>query len=168
MPVSATCCALAVSLSRHGDTKGMQDRLEETLASYRESIAIMTRLAAADRNNTAWQRDLAVAYAKASDALGAQDKLEEGLASYRQSLAIMERLAASDVEAFAPRGVFLLAALKPRTRWCDVAANVRRARHKRHSRRLGRDRVGLRGSAAAPLSLCAEPPCPCPIFGGAS
>src|SRR5258706_9460279 len=58
--------------------------------------AIFERLAASDRSNTGWQRDLSVSYDRIGDVLVAQGKLDEALKSYRDSLAIHERLAASD------------------------------------------------------------------------
>jgi tetratricopeptide (TPR) repeat protein len=61
-----------------------------------EGGAIAERLAASDRSNTEWQRDLTVSYNKVGDVLVAQGKLDEALKSYRDSLAIAERLAASD------------------------------------------------------------------------
>jgi hypothetical protein len=38
--------------------------LDEPLKTYRDDLAIVERLAAADRSNTPWQRDLAVSYAR--------------------------------------------------------------------------------------------------------
>ena len=55
-----------------------------------------SRLAASDRSNSGWQRDLSVSYNSIGDVLVAQGKLDEALKSYRDSLAIIERLAASD------------------------------------------------------------------------
>jgi tetratricopeptide (TPR) repeat protein len=63
--------------------------------SYQRSLAIRERLAAADRSNTEWQRDLVASYAKVGDALVAQGKLDDALQRYRLSLAIAERLAAA-------------------------------------------------------------------------
>ena len=53
-------------------------------------------LAATDRSNTEWQRDLSVSYDKVGDVLMAQGKLDEALKAYRDGLAIRERLAATD------------------------------------------------------------------------
>ena len=49
--------------------------------AYRDSLAIAERLAAADRSNTGWQRDLSVSYDKIGDVLVAQGKLDEALKS---------------------------------------------------------------------------------------
>jgi tetratricopeptide (TPR) repeat protein len=57
-------------------------------------VAIRERLAAADRSNTEWQRDLLWSYNKVGEVLAAQGKLEEALKAYRDGLAIRERLAA--------------------------------------------------------------------------
>jgi hypothetical protein len=73
-----------------------QGKLDEALKSYRDSLVIAKRLAASDRSNTGWQRDLSVLYNSIGDVLVAQGKLDEALKSYRDSLAIAERLAASD------------------------------------------------------------------------
>jgi len=59
-------------------------------------LAIAERLAAADRSNMQWQRDLSVSYEKIGDVLMAQGRLEETLKAYRDGLAIRERLAAAD------------------------------------------------------------------------
>jgi hypothetical protein len=37
-----------------------QGKLDEALKSYRDSLAIAERLAAADPSNTRWQRDLSI------------------------------------------------------------------------------------------------------------
>jgi tetratricopeptide (TPR) repeat protein len=73
-----------------------QGKLDEALKSYRDSLAIRERLAASDRSNTGWQRDLSVSNNKVGDVLVAQGKLDEALKSYRDSLAIAERMAAFD------------------------------------------------------------------------
>jgi len=39
-----------------------QGKLEEALKIYRDGLAIRERLAAADRSNTEWQRDLSISY----------------------------------------------------------------------------------------------------------
>jgi len=53
-------------------------------------------LAASDRSNTGWQRDLSVSYIKIGDVLVRQRKFDEALKCYRESLAILERLGTSD------------------------------------------------------------------------
>ena len=73
-----------------------QGKLDEALKAYRDSLAIRERLAAADRSNSGWQRDLSVSYNKVGDVLVAQGKLDDALKAYRDRLAIAERLAAAD------------------------------------------------------------------------
>jgi tetratricopeptide (TPR) repeat protein len=73
-----------------------QGKLEEALKAYRDGLAIAERLAAFDRSNTRWQRDLSVWYNKVGDVLVAQGELDEALKAYRDGLALRERLAASD------------------------------------------------------------------------
>ena len=79
-----------------GDVLVAQGNLDEALKSYRDSLAIVERLAASDRSNSGWQRDLTVSHNRVGDVLVAQGKLDEALKSYRDSLAIVERLATSD------------------------------------------------------------------------
>ena len=79
-----------MSYNKIGDVLVAQGKLDEALKSYRDSLAIVERLAASDRSNTGWQRDLSVSYNKIGDVLVAQGKLDEALKSYRDSLAIIE------------------------------------------------------------------------------
>ena len=73
-----------------------QGKLEEALKAYRDGLAIRERLAAADRSNTQWQRDLSISYNKIGDVLVAQGNLPEALKSFRDGLAIADRLAQAD------------------------------------------------------------------------
>jgi tetratricopeptide (TPR) repeat protein len=73
-----------------------QGRLDDALKVYGDSLAIAERLAAADRSNTDWQRDLSVLYNRVGNVLVAQGKLDEALKAYRDGLAIAEPLAAAD------------------------------------------------------------------------
>jgi hypothetical protein len=59
-------------------------------------MELRERLAADDRGNTEWQRDLSVSNEKVGDVLVAQGKLDEAVKACRNSLAIRERLAALD------------------------------------------------------------------------
>jgi tetratricopeptide (TPR) repeat protein len=86
----------AVGLAGLGDVLMAQGQLDDALKTYRDSLAIRERLAASDRGNTAWQRDLSLSYDKVGDVLVSQGKLDEALKSDQDSLAIRERLAASD------------------------------------------------------------------------
>jgi tetratricopeptide (TPR) repeat protein len=73
-----------------------QGKLDDALKSYRDGRVIVEHLAASDRSNTDWQRDLSLSYNRIGDVLKAQGKHDEALKSYRDSLAITERLAVSD------------------------------------------------------------------------
>src|SRR6202022_1022523 len=73
-----------------------QGKLDEALEAYRDSLAIVDRLIAADRTNTQWQRGLSVCYNRVGNVLLAQGKLEEALKAYRDGLAIAERLVAAN------------------------------------------------------------------------
>ncbi len=85
-----------MSYNSIGNVLVAQGKLDEALDNYRQDLAIVERLAASDRSNTQWQRDLSVSYEKIGDVLVAQGKLDEALGNYRQSLESAERLAASD------------------------------------------------------------------------
>ena len=80
---SARCCRHRASSTR-------------ALKAYRDGLAIAERLAAADRGNTQWQRDLSVSYDNVGNVLAAQGSLDDALKAYRDSLVIRERLAAAD------------------------------------------------------------------------
>jgi hypothetical protein len=47
-----------------------QGKLDDALKAYHDSLAIRERLAAADRSNTGWQRDLSASYEKVGNVLG--------------------------------------------------------------------------------------------------
>jgi tetratricopeptide (TPR) repeat protein len=85
-------CGGLVREGRRG--AGGAGNLEGALKAFRDSLAIAERLAAADRSNTRWQRDLAFSYERVGSVLAAQGKLEEALKAFRDSLAIAERFAA--------------------------------------------------------------------------
>lgn len=87
---------LSVALHAVGDVLRARGQLEEALASYRGSLVIRERLAAADRGNAQWQRDLSAVHNRIGDALESQGKLDAALASYRKSVAICEAMAAAD------------------------------------------------------------------------
>src|ERR1700730_5308087 len=55
-----------------------------------ESLAIRERLAASDRSNTLWQRDLSLSYERIGDVQVDQGKLDDALKSYRDCLVIRE------------------------------------------------------------------------------
>jgi hypothetical protein len=57
---------LSISHIKVGDMLVAQGRRDETLASYRASLAIAERLSVADRSNAGWQRNLAIGRAATS------------------------------------------------------------------------------------------------------
>jgi tetratricopeptide (TPR) repeat protein len=79
-----------------GDALGRQDKLDEALKVYKDSLAIREGLAAADPSNMEWQTNLAHDYDDIGNVLGAQGKLDEALKAYRDGLAIRERLAVAN------------------------------------------------------------------------
>ena len=64
--------------------------------SYRASLVIAERLAAADPSNAQLQRDLSASQEKIGNVLADQGDTEAALAAYQTSLTIAERLAAAD------------------------------------------------------------------------
>ncbi len=85
------------ALTKYLGTEGLEIRSVLTLVQqevYDKSRG--TQLAASDRGNAGWQRNLSVSYDRVGDVQVAQGDLAAALASYEASLAIAERLAASD------------------------------------------------------------------------
>src|SRR5260221_13063723 len=66
------------------------------MVGYRDSMAVVERLAASDRSSPGWRMLLYVSYSSIGGVLVAQGKPDEALKSYRDSMAIFERLADSD------------------------------------------------------------------------
>jgi len=64
-----------VSLEKIGDGKAAQGDLAGALGAYEEGKAIAERLAAADPENSQWQRDLSVSLNKIGDSQAAQGDL---------------------------------------------------------------------------------------------
>ncbi|NQW09139.1 MAG: tetratricopeptide repeat protein, partial [Alphaproteobacteria bacterium] len=73
-----------------------QGELATALDSFRASLTIRERLAAADPGNAGWQRDLSVSHNKIGDVQVTQGDLGAALDSFRASHTIFERLAAVD------------------------------------------------------------------------
>jgi hypothetical protein len=73
---------------KRGDLLVKRGRLDETLKAYHNGIAIAERLAAADGDNTGWQRHLSVSYTRIGNVLQEQSRLDDALTAYRDSLAI--------------------------------------------------------------------------------
>ena len=96
-PLEAAMIAISLCRTdRIGDVQVAQGDLAGALKSYRDSLAIVDRLAQSDPGNAGWQRDLSVSYEKIGDVQVAQGDLAGALKSYRDSLAITDRLAQSD------------------------------------------------------------------------
>jgi tetratricopeptide (TPR) repeat protein len=118
-----------VSYNKIGRRAGRAGQLDEALKAYRDSLAIRERLAAADRGNTQWQRDLAVSYGKIGDVLRAQGKLDEALAAFRADLAISERLAAADPGNTSGSAIWRCRTTRSATCWLAPAGATRRSRN---------------------------------------
>jgi tetratricopeptide (TPR) repeat protein len=79
-----------------GDVLRAKGDFTGALASYKDDLAIVDRLAKADPGNAEWQHDLSVAYGKVGIVLIAQGDLAGALASYKNTLAIAKDLAKAD------------------------------------------------------------------------
>ncbi len=65
-------------------------------SAFDHRLAISAALAASDRDNTGWQRELSVSLSRIGDVQVVQGDLAAALSSYEDGLVIAERLAASD------------------------------------------------------------------------
>ena len=70
---------MSVSYLKVGDVLLTQGQLEMALQAYRDSFAIIARLAAAELSNNQWQRILAASYEKIGNVLVEQGKLDVAL-----------------------------------------------------------------------------------------
>jgi hypothetical protein len=71
-----------------------QGKLDEALKAYRDSLAIAERLAAADRSNSEWQRDLAISHSKLASVYERQRRIADALQELTQGRDIMAALVA--------------------------------------------------------------------------
>jgi hypothetical protein len=71
-----------------------QGKLDEALKAYREGFAIRAQLAAADRSNAQWQRDLAVGHATLALVHERKGRIADALQELIQGTAIMAALVA--------------------------------------------------------------------------
>jgi hypothetical protein len=72
----------------------LQDGRDEALREYRTTLEMAQRMAGADANSVAWQRNLVLAYIKIGDALAATGDPEHALTQYRNALTNTEELVA--------------------------------------------------------------------------
>src|SRR5439155_315288 len=86
----------AVSSNQHGDVQRDQGDLAGALKSYRDSLAIIEKLAKQDPGNASWQRDLAAAHCFVGIVLQQQGKLPEALQEYEAYRDVMLGLAKQD------------------------------------------------------------------------
>jgi tetratricopeptide (TPR) repeat protein len=70
-----------------------QDKFDEALKAYRDSLAIRERLAAANPSNAQWQRDLAYIHALIGILMEAKGDLQAAVASYSEAIRIAPTLA---------------------------------------------------------------------------
>src|SRR3954454_2158349 len=67
---------------------------EDALKAYRDSVAAQERLAASDRSNTRWQRDLAVVHSKLAAVLEKRGDIAQALAEFHKARDIIAALVA--------------------------------------------------------------------------
>jgi tetratricopeptide (TPR) repeat protein len=87
---------LAWAHGEKGDVLMVQGNLAEALDAYRNGLAIVERMIAAEPDNTNSQRDLSVFCEKIGVVLGAQGNFEEAMHFFRDGLEIADRLAKSN------------------------------------------------------------------------
>ena len=75
-----------------GDIRMQRGNLPDALKSYRDSLAIIDRLAQADPGNAGWQRDLSVSYAKIGVVFQRTGNKTEALNALREGDTIIERM----------------------------------------------------------------------------
>lgn len=73
-----------------------QRNFEEALRNYRDSPAIIEKLAKTNPDNRSQQRDLSISYENVGAVLKTLGRLAEALRAYGDSFAIMEQLAKAD------------------------------------------------------------------------
>ena len=83
---------LSVSHTRVGDVLNMLNRPEDALNSFRTSLTILEKLAAANPSRADLQGDLALHYVKFAMLLVAGKRFEEALTQFRRCEAIFEGL----------------------------------------------------------------------------
>ena len=71
---------------------GAQGNLTQALKSFRDSLAIMERLAQADPNNAGWQRDLAISNERLGNIYIERKETDEAKAAFERALAIYNKL----------------------------------------------------------------------------
>ena len=84
---------LAVAYNRVGDVPVAQGNLPEAFKFYRDSLAIVDRLAKTDPGNAGWQRDLAVSYGRVATVERRLNAREEAVRKFRLGRGIIEHLA---------------------------------------------------------------------------
>ncbi len=87
---------LFATYNKIGDILARQGALDEAIASYRTTLAIIERIAAADVLNLQWQRNLSLTYFILGSIFFEQGTLDGALDNYRRSLAVSERIASND------------------------------------------------------------------------
>jgi hypothetical protein len=101
-----------VSHNKVGDVRVARGDLGGALGSYEAGLAIREQLAAADRSNTEWQRDLIVSNLKLAEVATAGDDAATAAGRYRAALAVAERL--EEAGRLAPRDAWLPGELRRR------------------------------------------------------
>ena len=87
---------LSITYNEVGRILAARGALNAAIASYRDNLAIIERVAAADLKNLHWQRILSATHFFLAGVLFEQGALDEALDNYRQSLAVSQRIASTD------------------------------------------------------------------------
>lgn len=103
---------LSVSHNKVGDVLVAQGNLAPALDSYRASLAIFERLAAADPGNAEWQRDVIVSNVKLAEIVGRAGESGAARAHYQAAMSIALELQASG--RLAPRDAWMVGELERR------------------------------------------------------
>jgi tetratricopeptide (TPR) repeat protein len=77
---------LSISYERLGDLMAAQNRLDDALAAYRESLNIRHKLTIDEAGNSSWQRDLSVSYERVGDALATKGRQDDAAALFLDGL----------------------------------------------------------------------------------
>jgi tetratricopeptide (TPR) repeat protein len=77
---------LSISYERLGDLMAAQNRLDDALAAYRESLNIRHNLTVDDAVNSSWQRDLSISYERVGDVLATKGRQDDAAALFLDGL----------------------------------------------------------------------------------
>ena len=77
---------LSISYERLGDLMAAQNRLDDAIAAYRESLNIRHNLTVDEAGNSSWQRDLSISYERVGDVLATKGRQDDAAALFLDGL----------------------------------------------------------------------------------